>query len=201
MCCYRLYIFQGCGHSTFSEMPVRYCKDARTTSSTQDGALSERSNVGTSVTGEGSGITTRSRSRASSAKRARITTTTAPPTSDKPVVTTPATKTEQHRTTPSTRSQAPRASAELLPCGEGRVHPFHCIRLDRLCPSCVEELEERLRILESSIKEIRFDPNRWHWKYQGGGKKRDGEGDGKGPVAGWAIGSWWTGKGAEGAVK
>jgi hypothetical protein len=155
MCYYRLFIFNGCGHSTVSETPVRYCKDTRTrTASTQEGA----------------GSTTRSRShlRGRNTTKPRDTIMT-PPTSDPQA---PA------FITPTTRSQA---SGDLQPCGEGRVHPFHCVRLDRICPECVEEREERLGNLEREIREIRFDPAKWHWKFQGVGRRRmmrGWEGDG-----------------------
>jgi hypothetical protein len=183
MCYYRLYIFNGCGHSTVSEMPVGYCKDAKTKTS------SSQNNTASSVNAERSGSNLRSRS---SSKAARSTTTkprdsalTPPP---------------QASTTRITRSQTAAASGVLAPCGEGRVHPFHCIRLDCVCPVCVEEREERLRNLEREIKEIRFDPAKWHWKYQGGGMK-DGKGDdGKEAAVGWGIRSWWSGKGGDGAA-
>jgi hypothetical protein len=181
MCYYRLYIFNGCGHSTVSETPVRYCKDARTKTS------SSQNTAGPSVNAEGSASNMRSRS---SSKAARSTTT-------KPresALTTTASD-QQASTTPITRSQAQAASGVLQPCGEGRVHPFHCIRLDRVCPVCVEEREERLRNLEREIKEIRFDPAKWHWKYQGSEGK-----DGKDAGAGWGIGSWWSRKGGDGAA-
>jgi hypothetical protein len=61
-----------------------------------------------------------------------------------------------------------------------------------MCPACTEEREERLRRLDSSIRGIRFDPARWHWKYQGAKANISRKQEGRWGV-GTAVGDWMRG--------
>lgn len=55
----------------------------------------------------------------------------------------------------------------LQPCDEGRVHPLHTVRLERVCADCASARDERLRVLDSTTTEIRIEPNRWQEKRPG----------------------------------
>ncbi|KAF1833020.1 hypothetical protein BDW02DRAFT_528478 [Decorospora gaudefroyi] len=194
MCYYRFYIFLGCGHSTFSEIPVRFCKDADTKGEIK-GLETRRSDSCSAdhVSVQGAG-----RATAASSKSLPST------------IQTVGTQTEDPHTTgttnannPFTRSQAPLAG-DREPCGEGRVHPLHTMRVERLCAVCACEREERLAKLEASIKEVRFDPGRWHWKYQGGNQtaaKKHGGGWGVGAAVGGWMKDWNKRDGASGASR
>ncbi|KAF1840017.1 uncharacterized protein K460DRAFT_371983 [Cucurbitaria berberidis CBS 394.84] len=149
MCYYRLFIFLGCGHSTFSSTPVRYCADARTK------AVTVERNTGKSPEDEGSSGQSAAPSATSSANA---------PTHTLPV------RTARKDLEECDASSATAAATEddVQPCTEGRAHPFHSVRLERICAICEYEREERLRALESSVSEIRFEPWRWQGKFRGG---------------------------------
>ena len=82
---------------------------------------------------------------------------------------------EEHNTS-SVRTST--TEDNVQPCAEGRAHPLHTVRLERICAVCEYEREERLRTLESSISEIKFEPWRWRTKYRGGKDGLSGENDG-----------------------
>lgn len=230
MCYYRLYIFVGCGHSTFSETPVRCCANARTKAEkTSRSILIQPEDLATGGEGfQGSGRKGRDSQVTlvpddDSIERTNKTTTcedssqnlysNIQTTHNKTLHTylvrtvdvlfTP--KADGRTAWPHTASPVMTSTAKTSPsiapaletnriqptCEEGRVHPMHTVRLERMCPLCEHEREERLRLLYSSMREIRFDPARWHVKYQGDVKK---QGDGNQQTgAGWgvAMGGWW----------
>jgi hypothetical protein len=33
---------------------------------------------------------------------------------------------------------------------------------------CEDERKERMRVIEEGMLEIRFEPGKWRWRYQGG---------------------------------
>lgn len=158
MCYYRLFIFLGCGHSTFSSMPVRYCTSAQSKATTGP----KRKSPG--LTGRSSGHS------ASSSNESNVyslpehaNTSTSSSVSDA----------SQTRGNLAGSRHELKSDEEVVteedeqPCAEGPVHPFHTVKLERLCAVCDNEREERLRALDSSISEIRFEPWRWQCKYQG----------------------------------
>lgn len=104
---------------------------------------------------------------------------------------TPLPSTAQGAKTSLTYLPNQKTNAVELTCEEGRVHPLHTIRLERICTLCEHERQERLRLLYSSMGEIRIDPSRWRCKYPGDAKKK-GDGNQRTGV-GWsvAMGEWW----------
>ncbi|KAH9879124.1 hypothetical protein J1614_002560 [Plenodomus biglobosus] len=95
----------------------------------------------------------------------------------------------------SSRSSSP-ATDGMQPCAEGRAHPFNRIKLERLCAFCEYERSERLKALEIPRDEVKFDPARWRWKYQGKSDTASLQDKGKRRSGLWAMGSaveaWWT---------
>ena len=230
MCYYRLYIFVGCGHSTFSETPVRHCKDTQTKSvkkskspSTQheDLATGGESSSGSSRKGRDSQMTLvpdddsnertdkttkcgdNSQTLHSAVQTDHNKTYHTDLLSTTDVLLTPNADGRtalSHMTSPTIISRA-RTSPPNPPaledndtqstCEEGRVHPLHTVRLERMCPLCEQEKEKRLRLLYSSMREIRFDPAKWHVKYQGDVKLQSDGTQQTGAGWGVAMGGWW----------
>ncbi|KAF2855496.1 hypothetical protein T440DRAFT_156195 [Plenodomus tracheiphilus IPT5] len=188
MCYYRLFIFLGCGHSTFSATPVRYCANAR--SHTVTGTIRrKKSSDSTSLLSTATATTDKTPKKAQPEDQTIRTTLRA-------------TTTSQKVRKSSSRSSSP-ATDNLQPCAEGRAHPFNRVRLERLCAFCEHDRDERLQTLETSADEIKFDPARWRWKYQGTNGPRAGDSDasslkgqGKRETGLWgmetAVENWWT---------
>jgi hypothetical protein len=83
---------------------------------------------------------------------------------------------ENTDTTPKkpTRKRRPSPKkTEMQPCKNGRVHPLHTVKLERMiCAVCATERDERLLAIESNSSEIRIEPSRWKWKHHGRGGAR-----------------------------
>lgn len=228
MCYYRLYIFVGCGHSTSSDAPVGYCKDARrkkeerakvpmasqdrdtepgggcrcTDSQTTllpDDDSEGRANV-TITCGDASKLLHPGISMSEDRRQD----TQSMPTTHVPLhlisdewpvsLPSPPPITIQEGHTPPSYLRTT-GNDTVEPCGDGRVHPLHTIRLDRICSACECERERRLRALYSSMREVKTDPTRWHWKYQGNMNRKSAEnqraGMGWSAGVGAAVGEWW----------
>lgn len=170
MCYYRCYIFLGCGHSTHSPTPVRYCANAR--SKTADhidrGRHKERdsarlSAATTALNTPSTTLDTETRSHSQGTNSS-----------------TQSWQTAEHALPEDPDSvemvklkAKPKAiHEELEPCSEKWGHPLHRIRLERLCAICQHSKDERLRALESSTNEVHIEPSRWSWKYKGGNASR-----------------------------
>lgn len=83
------------------------------------------------------------------------------------------------------------------------MHPIHRVRLERLCAVCEGEREGRLVALEEESGEVRFEPERCKWRFQGAGGDGGG-GSGRGSKAwevGAVVGGWWRGGGGEVVVE
>ncbi|KAH7379362.1 hypothetical protein DE146DRAFT_313146 [Phaeosphaeria sp. MPI-PUGE-AT-0046c] len=160
MCYYRLYIFLGCGHSTSSTMPVSFCATATNAANLRtqeepspipakqdaDHNIFE-SDLDLEAVSE-SDITEASRNSLGAAQVAENSTV------DKPEC-------------PASKSNKPWRKSKIQPCDEGRVHPLHTVRLERVCACCAFERDERLRALDSTTTEIRIKPKRWQVKQRG----------------------------------
>lgn len=191
----------GCGHSTFSETPVRYCEDVRTKkhpaqpiaarSNTQK--LAEQETCIQVLAGSGTDGPMDSRSSLQNdgaSKRLSNSTIASHASSYTAVQTYDDYRGEEGEMLSFEQNASQTDGVES--CREGRVHPLHTIRLDRMCPICTEEREERLRGLDSSIRGIKFDPARWHWKYQGAKTNASRKQEGRWTV-GAAKGGWMRG--------
>jgi hypothetical protein len=159
MCYYRLYIFLGCGHATFSSTPVRHCTNA--TSPINNRALEDLSsiqpttNLKTPSTSVALNLDVESQPDATA--ELQVSSSTKLPS-------------QEANHTKDLRKYIvvnPVNASEPKPCREGQAHPLHTVRLERICAGCAFEREERLRALESFSTEIKFEPNRWQWKYRG----------------------------------
>ncbi|KAH7087151.1 hypothetical protein FB567DRAFT_527064 [Paraphoma chrysanthemicola] len=166
MCYYRLYIFLGCGHSTTSSSPVRYCATA--TKLHKDETQAADVEVKTTSTGlvldlnAGSKPDWRSVARDSAASTASQ---------------------RDDEDAPPTTISSGRITRE--PCKEGHLHPIHTVKLERVCADCADERDERLRKLEDLTNEVRFDPAGRYGdrrSFVGMPKKREAEGVGDGTV-------------------
>ncbi|KAI8940166.1 hypothetical protein NX059_012550 [Plenodomus lindquistii] len=188
MCYYRLFIFSGCGHSNFSATPVRYCANAISYTGSGTKRRKRSSDTGsTSPTGTATIDKTGETTPSQAPRHSRGTT---------------ATKNAHRIRKSSSRSTSP-ATGSVQPCAEGRAHPFNRVKLERLCAVCEYERDERLHALETSTDEVKFDPARWRWKYQGTNGVRTGKGDVSEPKnkgergsglwgVGTAVEKWWT---------
>jgi hypothetical protein len=189
MCHYRFYIFMGCGHSTNSSMPVNYCANAIDLGKrhTQDistptvptaepeSAINEVA-LDLAITSEPPVTQTIQESEPATESEnaisglalglATATQSTVTHLSQDSEPTAPLMK--DTNTTIKEQTRKPKAKRKMQPCKDGRVHPLHTVRLERMiCAVCVSEREERLRALESNTSEIRIEPSRWQWKYHG----------------------------------
>lgn len=183
MCYYRLYIFLGCGHSTSSTMPVSFCATA-----TDAANLRTREEPGPAPAKQ---IEDSNNSNPVPSTEAE----TQPDTSEASRDTLIAA--QAARNSASIELEAPRRSkitkrsvnSNLQPCDEGRVHPLHTVRLDRVCASCAFLRDERLRALDSTTAEIRIEPKRWQEKQRGKVvTMSQKEGDGRSRSSGGSIG-------------
>ncbi|KAH7399380.1 hypothetical protein BKA66DRAFT_451676 [Pyrenochaeta sp. MPI-SDFR-AT-0127] len=197
MCYYRLFIFLGCGHSTFSSTPVRYCANAKIkgTAGQQQRAprFTSRSPCHSATSSSESNVY----SRPEFSNTATLSNISSPCHTTDSMVEPPNEINTRGETVTRGDDQA---------CSIGHVHPLHTIRLEHLCAICDWEREERLRALESSTSEIRFEPWRWQCKYRGSNtvphiRKHDkskGEvHDGRASVVwgvGATVGGWWKRK-------
>jgi hypothetical protein len=232
MCYYRLYIFAGCGHSTFSETPISYCQNARTKTKKNSISTMKQHKDVTPAAGDEGPIESDSKSRDSQMtlvpddelieRTERRSICRDSPQSSRSIIEIGEDKTQHPSPAPTTDVfQSPNTDDGTAPshtsmptiipkaktsspnrpgldthtielaCEEGRVHPLHTIRLDRMCAVCEQEREERLRLLYSSMTKIRVDPSRWYCKYQGDVRRK---GDGEQQIgAGWGVvmGGWW----------
>jgi hypothetical protein len=137
MCYYRLYILLGCGHSTFSSTPVRYCANATSLEEefTETKTTSEPTkNLKTTSTGVVSDLEAGSR----------------PPRNSPLLPTNDTTSTVKRTVAPASRKP------NLQPCEEGRVHPLHTRKVDRQCAECVHAREARLKALESMPEVVKI---------------------------------------------
>ena len=228
MCYYRLYIFVGCGHSTFSEMPVRHCKDTRRKTRKRPKDLVQSQDEDTGFRGSRRCTDSqRTLLPEDNSEEGADTTISCSDTlkslgfnnsigvnKTQDMSLTPATNVPQplntNDRTVSPHSPSPTATQEvdnpsphlpttmtntIEPCKDGRVHPLHTIRLECICSACEDERDKRLRVLYSSIREIKIDPARWHRKYQGNVSRKGNEN--QWPGVGWsvgvgaAVGEWW----------
>lgn len=201
MCYYRLFVFLGCGHSTFSSTPVSYCANARR----QSAAVNKKSSkLPEDEVSPRHSTTPSQTSTVYSSLDHGLQSETADGTASTSTVPAQATGKDIQEGNASSAT-APTMEDNMQPCPEGRAHPFHTVRIERICAVCEYERDERLRALESSSSEIRFEPWRWRWKYRGGKDgpawKHPGEGNGAGSnqrqdvrvsVRGMsaAVGSW-----------
>jgi hypothetical protein len=157
MCYYRLYIFLGCGHSTFASTPVRYCANATTLAKNM-----AREEV--SLTQPNTQLNT-----TSTIDVAQKLDTGSRKTIGESSTTTRLTRRENDNT------KGPRKSTkdkEMQPCEQGEVHPLHTVRLEPMCADCALERDARLRALEFISTEIKINPGRWQWKYHGSSQQQ-----------------------------
>jgi hypothetical protein len=69
---------------------------------------------------------------------------------------------------PTRKRKSGPKKTEMQPCKDGRVHPLHTVKLERMiCADCVNARDQRLHAIESNSAEIRIEPSRWQWKYHG----------------------------------
>ncbi|EFQ93630.1 hypothetical protein CFE70_008473 [Pyrenophora teres f. teres 0-1] len=192
MCYYRFYIFLGCGHHTFSETPIRYCEAAKTKASAdsksplnQDEGDNAQDLTCGSAIGDDDGHTDGDSSLLDDESIRRPDWSIAG--SRRSSCTTVQTGTI------SVKDTEPATPVFRKPCGEGRVYPLHTFKLEQICPVCANERDKRLRQLDKVTDEITFDAAKWHCKYQGDHKGKNGSG-GKKAHAGWnvgtAVGGW-----------
>jgi hypothetical protein len=136
MCYYRFYIFLGCGHTTTSSTPVRYCANATNpvTSSQQEESSPIRSPVGFNTSDE-SALDLDADSQPTVIQQSLP--TAQPNQSANNII-----KDVMKRISPDL------TSPELEACGEGRMHPLHTVRVARLCASCAIERDERLQAID-----------------------------------------------------
>lgn len=161
MCYYRLYIFLGCGHSTFSSIPVRYCSNART----ERNAVGETQRIspGNEPTPvEFDELTKSDPSKNQVPERDSIDTLTSSNTQSTSIAS------EDTGATSIVSIRSPTTKLERIPCREGRAHPFHNVKIERICAVCEYEREQRLRALDASINEIKIEDWRWKLRHQGG---------------------------------
>lgn len=170
MCYYRLYIFLGCGHSTFSSTPVRYCVDARTE------RISVEEEPPESPRNENAPpITQSDQTHNPEVPKAHVPERDSTDTLAS-INTQPTSVASDDTGATSILSIAPPTIKERkIPCREGRAHPFHIVKIERICAVCEYDMEQRLRdrdqrlrALDESINEIKFEDWRWKLKYQGG---------------------------------
>ncbi|KAH7076945.1 hypothetical protein BKA63DRAFT_469016 [Paraphoma chrysanthemicola] len=137
MCYYRLYIFLGCGHSSTSASPVRYCETAKRPhkEDLHDAAEGE---VKTTRTGIALDLNAGSKPDWRSAARHSASTT------------------ESKRDDEGAPKTLSEEGINVEPCTEGRLHPIYTVKLERVCADCAFEREERLRKLEDMTSEIGF---------------------------------------------
>jgi len=120
-----------CGHSTISDIPVGYCKAAKTASVQYPNSEQQRTSM--------LSISCRVYSRADSME--------------------------------AEEPQDPRGvsiAQQMQPCNESQIHPLQTRRFERLCTGCQHERDDRLDALDSQKSEIRFEPWKWQFRYQGG---------------------------------
>jgi hypothetical protein len=159
MCYFRLYIFLGCGHSKSSTMPVSFCATATDAAKTTTENQEELSPAGqvAEVDTIDSKIDDDAISQADTIEGVHDSL--------------PAAQLAEHDASkpegPRRKIAKPSRNPRLKPCDEGRVHPLHTVKLDRVCVDCAFERDERLRVLDSSTTEIRIEPKRWQEKRPG----------------------------------
>lgn len=184
MCYYRLFIFVGCGHSTFSPTPTVFCVNAQSHTRSE----TERRTSSTEPTPTRNDMTSEWQLSEDHALQA-----------------TPSLTSATDRFKEPSLLSANLATEGLQPCAEGRTHPFNKVKIERRCAVCEYERGERLHALETSTDEIRFEPGRWRWKYQGnngvlatnkGDDASHFKGGGKQGSRLWGMGAtvegWWN---------
>jgi hypothetical protein len=148
MCYYHFYIFIGCGHSTFSSTPVRYCANV-TNLETQDGAQPESIlpepldkgntnwNVKTTTTNVVRDLEAGPQPQVAQALATQDCQRL--PTKEKIII-------------PASRIPV------YQPCEEGRAHPLHTRKVETICAECEHARLNRLRKLDEvpGIIEIKF---------------------------------------------
>lgn len=166
MCYYRLYIFLGCGHTTFSARPVRPCAAIR----------SKRRSV--------------SQQQQHHADTTQEATLKVPSKTHQPTTTIAATHTAEtttfHTSRPSTASTSPhpltedanspqgpvtsrlaaKADASISEeCADLLTHPFQTLTIHTSCALCLRQRAALLQQLEEETSTVRFEDWRWKVKY------------------------------------
>lgn len=194
----------GCGHSSFSSTPIRYCANARAVDTMESTELEdvEREAEAEPVVAEVAvrsrvdsvmGADSKRQSRESEAGMRELAAHPLP------------SSTSQHNDDDDDESLRSalnhRLTPKLQPCDKILAHPLHTVKVGSTCAVCVYEKAERLRILESSTDQVRFEPWRWQWKYKGGDAGRPpkvvpkAQQDRASNAAAVISGAWATGSG------
>jgi hypothetical protein len=149
MCYYRFYIFLGCGHSTFSSTPVRYCANA-TSLDAQDETQPENPPLPKPTNTK---ITTNVITTIATTNLVLDLEAGSQPQVTQALVTRDWQRlpTEKKINIPASRKP------EYQPCEEGRAHPLHTRKVDTVCADCAQARLERLKKLdEMPVVEVKF---------------------------------------------
>ncbi|CAI6332181.1 unnamed protein product [Periconia digitata] len=176
MCYYKLFVFQGCGHSLPSAQPVRPCAMA---SATDRQNFEERRQAaeGRTMKRRPQGLVTDRKVTSAVCTPAQHPDTaaehssaTSPPPS---IQTQPPTEDRQlgnEGDIPGTSSTTPTSEMPVTESSKGTcttvlTHPFQTTRLHRSCLLCTRNREELLAQSELAQQKVRIDDWRWKVKY------------------------------------
>ncbi|KAH3940524.1 hypothetical protein HBI56_096120 [Parastagonospora nodorum] len=175
MCYYRYFKFQGCGHTTYSSTPVRYCENAKNTDPTEtQPTCGPPKDMVTKTTDVVLDLEAGSHPKRNSQL---------PPP---PLETDLAAK---RTIMPASRN------SNLQPCEVGLTHPLYTRKIETQCGECIRARDERLYALESMPEAhiIKRMQNRQPAKRQSEEMILQGRAD-KAPKVDsgvWAVGSKW----------
>jgi len=188
MCYYRLYIFLGCGHSTFSADAIRPCAEVRS-KILHEATDHDYGPKGGMLGKDGSSESFPAAHTTSIALECTTSQTTSSPglnAEDKvqqfndDIPLTPATsvsesgptfpiKSSSNTTTNAKHSAAkpigPRPARTWIPCTEVHTHPYQTLKLDTTCAPCTRSRAALLARVESRNPRVRFEDWRWKVKY------------------------------------
>ncbi|KAH8732738.1 hypothetical protein GQ44DRAFT_3469 [Phaeosphaeriaceae sp. PMI808] len=191
MCYYRLYIFLGCGHSTFSPTPVSHCMNATRLAKpiAQKETSPKESNLKDKNTALGldqdqgtqkeawlikSTIDLKDTSMVLALDQDQTSQLDVTVTSQRSSITQSSQATSNNETpaeTPRERTTTRlKEISSFEPCSETRMHPLHTVKVEHICATCAHERDERLCALEGDSIHVKYEPEQWRWRYSGRGE-------------------------------
>jgi len=176
MCYYRYFKFQGCGHTSYSSTPVRYCENAKGTDNTETQTTPEPpKDIVTKTTGVVLDLEAGSHPKRNSQLPSQ------PPTETDPA--------KKRTIIPASRN------LNLQPCEVGLTHPLYTRNIETQCGACIRARDERLRALDSmpEVHAITRTPKKQAAKRQSEDMILQGRAY-KAPKVDsgvWAVGSKW----------
>ncbi|KAF2442083.1 hypothetical protein P171DRAFT_60998 [Karstenula rhodostoma CBS 690.94] len=162
MCYYRLYIFLGCGHTTFSARPVRPCAAVR---SNRISASQHHQQHADTAQGVALKVPPQAHHPPSTIAAAHAANTTFHTTHPSVTNPSPHPHTDGANNPQDSMTPRPADAAANAECAVVLTHPFQTLNIHTSCALCLRQRAALLRQLEQGSSTVRFEDWRWKVKY------------------------------------